>query len=234
MHKKTIAIFAVCMVLVAALSVFTTLALLQDSKTVTNTFTSGSVTITLDEAPVDEDGKVIENEERRIENNYKIYPGSTYTKDPMITNTGSEKAWVGATVVISSKEGAAQVNNLTPTAYLASKGVTEGNIFDAAYLGITPNTGWVLDADKTKYDVESATYTLTYRYDTAALATGGTATLFNSFTVNSGLDNDMIKALGGIKITVNGYAVQEENYTSAQAALSAGFDGVFSAPVQQG
>jgi hypothetical protein len=62
---------------------------------VTNTFTVGNVSITLDEAKVDEYGVKVENADRVIANDYKLIPGETYTKDPTIhVDEDSEDCWL--------------------------------------------------------------------------------------------------------------------------------------------
>lgn len=91
-----VALIALAMVLVCIVSVVGTVAYLTSkSAVVTNTFTVGNVTITLDEADVDEAGEVIENADRVTENTYKLIPGETYTKDPTVhVAAGSESSWL--------------------------------------------------------------------------------------------------------------------------------------------
>lgn len=228
MNKKTIAIFAVCMVLVAALSVFTTLALLSDSKTVTNTFTSGNVTITLDEAPVGPDGQAIEGN-RVTENNYKVYPGVEYDKDPTITlNEGSEAAYVGATITF------------TNAAALKEAGLDADEVL--GYFGIEC-TGWKQigtgaevmkntagEGEEAVMVLDSYVYTF---YKETELDLDGTtantdkAVLFENFTLNVNASNDVVEATNNMKIIVNGYAVQAEGQADALTALQTGFDGLF-------
>jgi len=91
--KKVIAL-TLCAVMLVVGSVAGTLAYLQDTATVTNTFTVGSVDITLDEAKVTEYGKV-EGNTRVTANEYKLVPGHLYVKDPTIHVTaGSEECWL--------------------------------------------------------------------------------------------------------------------------------------------
>lgn len=93
MKKK---ILAACLVvcLLATAVIGTTLAYFTDTKEVTNTFSSGNVTITLDEAPVDPDGQATDGA-RVTANDYKLYPGKAYDKDPTITvATGSEDCYL--------------------------------------------------------------------------------------------------------------------------------------------
>ena len=75
---------ACCAILLVVGSVAATVAYLTSTDTVTNTFTVGNVAITLDEADVDVDGEKIEGAARVKENEYKLIPNHTYTKDPTI------------------------------------------------------------------------------------------------------------------------------------------------------
>lgn len=83
--------------LTAALAVGGTLAYLTaQTDTVTNTFTVGNVSITLDEAKVDVYGNVDENTTDRVTaNTYKLIPGHEYIKDPIVTvEANSEDCYV--------------------------------------------------------------------------------------------------------------------------------------------
>lgn len=72
-----------CALLLVVVSVLGTIAYFTDSEAVTNTFTVGKVEITLDEAPVDANGK--ETAGARVkENKYHLIPGGAYDKDPTI------------------------------------------------------------------------------------------------------------------------------------------------------
>ncbi|MBQ8258505.1 MAG: hypothetical protein IJY97_02990 [Clostridia bacterium] len=94
-------LLALSAVLLVVSTVFATMAYLT-SKTgvVKNTFTVGNVTITLDEAKVDEYGVEVTPETRVTENTYKLIPGHVYSKDPTIhVATGSEDCWLFVKVV---------------------------------------------------------------------------------------------------------------------------------------
>ena len=92
-------LLVLCAALLVAGSVLGTLAYLKDSKTITNTMSVGSVTITMDETDVDDYG-VKDGETRVAANEYKLIPGHTYVKDPVIHVTaGSEACYVFVNVV---------------------------------------------------------------------------------------------------------------------------------------
>ena len=97
MRTKTKALaLALCAVLLVVTTVFVTMAFLTSKDTVTNTFTVGKVTITLDEADVKSDGTYESNKDARVDTNeYKLIPGHTYIKDPTIhVADDSEECWL--------------------------------------------------------------------------------------------------------------------------------------------
>lgn len=79
-------LFVTAMVLLFAIVTGSTLAYMT-SKTapVTNTFTYGTVSITLDEGKVGDDGSFIDRGTTRVmANSYKVVPGNSYDKDPTV------------------------------------------------------------------------------------------------------------------------------------------------------
>lgn len=101
--KKKILVACLCVALAVLTIAGTTLAYLTDSKEVKNTFTVGKVKIALDEAKVDTDGTPIAGEKRVTENEYKLMPGHTYTKDPTVTVLeGSEDCYVRLKVTFTN------------------------------------------------------------------------------------------------------------------------------------
>ena len=70
------------------------MAYLTSKATVTNTFTVGNVAITMTESPVDKYGTVVTGS-RVTANEYKLIPGHTYVKDPVIhVAAGSEACYL--------------------------------------------------------------------------------------------------------------------------------------------
>ena len=97
MKKKLMTVLA--LVLVIAMSVAGTYAYLTSTDTVTNTFSVGNVTITLDEAKVTKYGVPVEGAARVNANEYMLIPGHTYTKDPTIhVADDSEDCWLFAKI----------------------------------------------------------------------------------------------------------------------------------------
>lgn len=98
MKKKLMTFLA--LVLVIAMSVAGTYAYLTSRDSVTNTFTVGNVSITLDELDTDNDANESDNvtvndKVRDKANAYKLMPGITYTKDPTVhVDPASENCYV--------------------------------------------------------------------------------------------------------------------------------------------
>ena len=88
MKKKLLITLAtiVCVVALVAGTIAGTVAYLSVKASVTNTFTYGKVTITMDERRVDKQGNPASDNpaDRNTGNDYMLMPGTTYTKDPII------------------------------------------------------------------------------------------------------------------------------------------------------
>lgn len=200
MKKKITAIF-LCVALVAIAIVGASLAYFTDTKTATNTFTMGNVQIKLDETNVNDP-----TGDRVTENTYNTYPGAVVTKDPIVHNTGSNAAYIRATVKVEGWvttckncykfEGADYANTLER--YL----VAEGALGD----------GWsVVSAKPNGNDV---TFTLMYAHKLAAGTE--TAPMFRQVQVPTGLENG--QTLG--TITVTAQAIQADGFDTWDAAFA--------------
>ena len=208
MKKKLMTVLA--LVLVIAMSVAGTYAYLTSADKVVNTFTVGDVQINLDEAKANADGSLVQGAARVKANEYKLLPGHTYNKDPMVTVLkGSESSYVKMTVTFSK---AAELD-----AIFAPTGANMTSIFNGydranwIYKGNTENTG-----DNTR------TYEFWYKAPVAA-PDGDVAldALFDSITVPGTIKNDQLKTIEDMTITVNAYAIQADGFANAEAAWEA-------------
>ena len=88
MKKKILTTASMLMVAIALIvgSIAGTLAYLRSTAGVTNTFTYGSVAITMDETQIGPDGKkpLGDDAQRVVGNRYMLVPDTTYVKDPVI------------------------------------------------------------------------------------------------------------------------------------------------------
>lgn len=206
--KKAL-LLTLCAVLLVAASVLGTMAYLTSTDEVQNTFTVGQVSIKLDEAKANTDGTLVEGADRVKANSYKLLPGHTYAKDPMVTVlNGSESSYIKMTVTFS------KANELD--AIFDPDGATLTTIFNGydssnwTYKGNTKNA-----ADNTR------TYEFWYK-EAVAAPDGNVAldALFDSITVPGSITNEQLKTIEGMTITVNAYAIQADGFTDAADAWS--------------
>lgn len=185
-----------------------TYAYLQDSKAQTNTFTTGNVLISLDEAKVEKDeatgnlvakkdaeGKV---ERTTADQEYKLFPGMTVTKDPTITLVdGSEDAWVAAKVTFTYRD-----------AYkLLSGGVLETDAVDVVQDG-----------------------NVVYVYvKTAQTKDSNPIVLFDTLKVPADWGNTEMGLLNNMTIDVRAFAVQKHGFADCKTAMKTAFPNAFSA-----
>ena len=200
-------LLTLCAVLLVTASVLGTMAYLTSQDTVTNTFSVGSVAIKLDEAKANPNGSLVKGAERVKANSYKLLPGHTYNKDPMVTVLkGSEDSYIKMTVTFS--------NASALDAIFAPDGANLTTIFNGydssnwTYKGNTKNA-----ADNTR------TYEFWYK-EAVAAPDGNVAldALFDSITVPGSITNEQLKTIEGMTITVNAYAIQADGFANAEAA----------------
>ena len=111
--KKVFALaLATCVIVLSIAS--SSIAYFTDTAKITNTFTSGNVTIELSEAKVVKNdlGHLVKDGENRVtgteagvENSYaesSLFPGQKIYKDPTIKNTGNNPAYIGAVITITN------------------------------------------------------------------------------------------------------------------------------------
>ena len=90
-----IGLMLLCAALLCAGSVMGTMAYFTAQETVTNTFTVGKVVMSMDESKVSEYGVKDATAQRVAGNAYKLIPGHTYAKDPVLhVEANSEACWL--------------------------------------------------------------------------------------------------------------------------------------------
>ena len=231
-------LLTLCAVLLVTASVLGTLAFLTSTDEVKNTFTVGSVNITLDEAKVKTDGTPVEGAARVKANEYHLLPGHTYTKDPTVTvKDGSESAYVRLKVTFNNAadmiamctdpeyadDGPTGVENAYPLIRMVK--FVEANA--AKWDGIIPDnmvdTEEMLDNSK-YFQKIGDTLTYYFYYETPVAAPDGDVkleTLFDAVTVPGWVKGDQLAKLNDFKITVVAEAIQADGFTNADAAWAA-------------
>ena len=210
MKKRTLALI-LALVLVFGAAVGGTIAYLTSTDSVTNTFTVGNVAIKLDEAEVDEYGKAVENSDGRVTaNTYKLIPGLTYAKDPMVTVLkDSESSYIKMTVTFSK---AAELD-----AIFAPNGADMTSIFNGY-----DNTTWIYKGNTENTNANTRTYEFWYK-ETVAAPTADVAldALFDSITVPDTITGTQLATIKDMTITVDAYAIQAAGFANAEAAWAA-------------
>lgn len=208
--KSKALILTLCAVLLVAASMLGTMAYLTDNKTVTNTFTVGQVKIKLDEAKVTPDGKPVADAARVAENSYKLIPGHTYNKDPMVTVLkDSEASYIKMTVTFS--------NAKELDAIFAPNGADMTKIFN----GYDP-ANWTYKGNTKDATANTRTYEFWYK-EAVGAPNGNVAldALFDSITVPGTITNEQLATIEGMTITVNAYAIQADGFETEDAAWAA-------------
>ena len=209
--KKKALLMMVCAVMLVLVSVMGTIAYLTSQDTVTNTFTVGKVAITLDEAKANADGSLFDQGATRVKaNNYKLLPGHTYAKDPMVTVLeGSENSYIKMTVTFTK---AAELD-----AIFAPAGADMTSIFNG-YDG----SNWIAK-DVTKDTVKNTrTYEFWYKEAVAAPSENVPLdALFDSIAVPGSITNEQLATIEGMTITVSAYAIQADGFATPEAAWAA-------------
>ena len=210
MKKFKALLVVACALLLVAASVFGTMAYLTSTDTVTNTFTVGKVSIKLDEAKANPDGSLVANAARVKANSYKLLPGHTYNKDPMVTVlSGSEPSYVKMTVTFS------KANELD--AIFAPTGADLTSIFKGYNAA-----NWIAKGNTKDAAADTRTYEFWYK-ETVGAPTADVAldALFDSITVPGEITAEQLATIEGMTITVNAYAIQADGFADADAAWKA-------------
>ncbi len=201
-RTKVLGLLAAAVLLVST-SILGTVAYLTSTDAVNNTFTVGNVKIKLDEAKANPDGTLVENADRVKENSYKLMPGHTYNKDPMVTVLAdSEEAYVRMIVTVNEK------------ADLDAIGVNTLEVFQGYEA-----SKWALADQKAG---ENDTMVYEFRYTTTVstvdAADKALEPLFTQIVVPGTIDNAQLASIDGLKIDIVAQAIQADGFADADAA----------------
>ena len=203
-------LLTLCAVVLVIATVFGTMAYLTSTDEVKNTFTVGSVNIKLDEAKANTDGSLVEGAARVKANSYKLLPGHTYNKDPMVTVlSGSESSYIKMTVTFSKAKEL--------DAIFDPNGATLTSIFNNY-----DSTNWIYKGNTENDNMNTRTYEFWYK-ETVGAPTADVAldALFDSITVPGEITKEQLATIEGMTITVNAYAIQADGFANAEAAWAA-------------
>ena len=228
--KKATKILALlmCAVLLVVASVAGTLAYLTSQDKAVNNFTVGKVQITLDEAPVNDDGEPLRDQDRVQSNDYHLLPGHYYSKDPMVhVVADSEDCYVRMFVTITHSEEWDDICD----AHVDDNG---NRLFgaDDMFVGLSP--AWTLN-NNTKNIAAGNTRTYEFWYNTKVTDVSETEdmdldALFDGIQIPDALTNEDLAKLEddaataadeGFKIYIVAQAIQADGFADAAAAFGA-------------
>lgn len=197
--KSKALLLTLCAVLLVTASVLGTMAYLTSTDAVENTFTVGSVAITLDELDVKPDGTK-ETDARVDANEYKLMPGHEYIKDPTVhVADNSEDSWI----FVKVENGIADIEAASKTSM--ADGAEYATIAEQM---ITNGWSLVLGTDNV------------YAYKEIVSA-GDDVVVFDEFMISGSAEADDLAGYDTAKISVTAYAVQADGFDTAAAAWNA-------------
>ncbi|MDO5323970.1 MAG: SipW-dependent-type signal peptide-containing protein [Clostridia bacterium] len=208
---KKAALLLCSAVLLVCISIGATVAYLTSTDTVTNTFTVGNVKIKLDEAAANPDGSLVAGAARVKANSYKLLPGHTYNKDPMVTVLkGSEPCYVKMTVTFTKA-------NELDAIFAPDGGADLISIFKGY-----DSTNWIAKGNTKDTGKNTRTYEFWYNGTVdAPNADVALDALFDQIVVPGTITNDQLKTIEGMTITVNAYAIQADGFDTPDLAWAA-------------
>lgn len=177
----------VSLLLVTAILITGALAYLTATDTAKNVFTVGNVKISLDEPHWVES------------NGLNITPGKVIAKDPTVTNTGNNDAYVYVMVTVPKKD-AIKVNE---------DGITVTKD-DYQLFNYTLNDGWTEIASK--IDADDANNYYLYAYNNALAPSNKTVPPVFNNVVFGNITEDQIASDEELNILIDAYAIQSDYY----------------------
>lgn len=209
MKRSKPLVLALCAVLLVVGTILGTVAYLQDTASVVNTFTVGNVHLKLDEAVVDEKGEPTGGR-TETGNAYHLIPGETYTKDPTVTVLkGSEESYVRMMLTLNC---ASELD-----AIFAPNGAVLTEIFKGY-----DATKWEY-VDVTRGNDNTITYEFRY-FETVKPEQNDDLVLdalFDTVTVPNTMTGEQLATIADLKITVEAHAIQAIGFANADDAWTA-------------
>ena len=230
-HRKKLGALA----LVGLCGVGATMAYFTDADTTTNHFTVGKVEIDLTEdhwnptADTDQDG---------ITDVQEVTPKQEYTKDPTITNTGKNKAYVFAKVKVPYRDNLVTAKddgtkNAAQSVELFNYDVKDGWIeitnpdeADGQQNSTIHRVAEDTPSNKARYDADKHIVTHLYAYapkdgKTMTVLNKGakTAPVFDFIRFVNAVEDQSLEETA-LDVVVNGYAIQTTNVNDGQTALN--------------
>lgn len=200
--KSKALLLTLCAVLLVTASMLGTMAYLTSTDEVKNTFTVGSVAITLDETDVDNSTT---GADRDRANSYKLLPGHEYKKDPTIhVDANSEDCFlfvkVENEIADIEKAGTEVAEQMAKNGWVTVEGQTKVYVYVGKTTGAT---------------------------NPATVQAGTNVDVFEKLAIDGNVDNNTLNGYAGKTIKVTAYAVQKDGFEGKSAKeiwTNAGFN----------
>lgn len=217
-----------------------TIAYFTDTKKATNTFTAGSVRITLVESAVkqDEYGNLVKDPQQRmftgkrdlseVRDYGRVYPGMSVYKDPTITNTGDAPEWIAAKVTLTDGVGDLhKVIGYSGYAEIDIERLLTGGLLDE-HVEVEDWNGIEDVCVNDRYAMIQVANNAEGKYEfyflmQEPLQVGESVMLFEHVIFDQMWNNAHMKELAELKIDVQAYGVQTQQLSDCFQAMTMAF-----------
>ncbi len=220
-----------------------TVAYFTDNREMVNVFTAGHVYRSLTEAQVKDDGMgnliedtslpriqgVAVDSANPVTQNYgMLYPGRVMHKDPTITNTGDDPAYIAAKIII--KDGAGDITKLY--GYENEEDIDIRMMLSGGLLGEANHVGNWNGFEYVSYndnfamiqmaDAANGTYEF-YIFINNELQKGEQIELFDTMEISPDFSGAQMQEFAQLEITVQAFAVQTFGFADSYTAMTRAF-----------
>lgn len=209
MKKKTKAILCVALI-IGVIGVSGILAYLTDTKSASNQFTVGEVTINLTEPTWDAALDGNDNGIPDVAEN--ITPNATIAKDPQVENAGKNNAYIYLKVTVPVKNVVTAESNGTRIAGEGENGEKPTQLFS-----YETNENWIEITSKRESNTNSNTYVYYYKDEVAPK--GKTSALFNEVKFANVIEGQVEPGIAQ-EIKIEAFAIQSDNLPSPEGKVN--------------
>ena len=241
--KSNIVAVSLIVLVVVIATAGTSMAYFSDNKEMTNVFTAGNVYISLTEAAVKSDGagNLIEDTDSprvagvavdaadKVTHNFgMLFPGKVMHKDPTVTNTGDEAAWIAVKLILT--DGSGDINRIL--GYENSQEIDIRSLLYGGLLAESYRVGTWNGFEDVAYndsyamvhvpDARSGVYEF-YIFLNTALLSGESVEIFDTMMIAPEFTNADMQEMAELEITVQAFAVQTFGFNDCYTAMCRAF-----------
>ena len=237
--KAKLIISNTLLIVVVLLLVGTTIAYFSDHAAITNTMTSGNVSIKLSEAQVKADGSgnlVIDSDKPRffsskdtaIRDYGTIFPGQTVYKDPTVHCTGTEASWMAAKITLF--DGNCDIKKVIGSSSddgIELSKILSGALFDER-VTVGEWNGYQNVSYNDRFAMVQLPATVNDEYSFViffadVFKEGDSATLFDTLYIPAEWGNEQLSEFAEFELTVTAFGVQASGIADCVTAMISAF-----------